>query len=279
MRQIQGWTVSDVHTACNDAAITAAAAALLVTYQAAPPFHSSKHERHASPGHKESFARVFTGHTLGGALQESYSTTIPLKSLRKDISDEEVLARFNRGFFSGPAFTLERWLLCGPRLSLLSTSEIEKALNASVRPPSTGFVVGKSSWGRDLSLLSPTSTPPVSSLFFGNFIVLDSSSLSPERRREVLPKSPQYTPPPYPFIEWAFRGDGVAVASSHRFEVTRHRVQSPAGGLEEVVKITFSHVSCSPRTGNEIWGGWVTAFHQIYSKYLFSDGIRGVLEE
>lgn len=156
---------------------------------------------------------------------------------------------------------------------------ILKALNASVKPPSSGFVVHPTQWSRDLPRLSPTSIPPVGSLFFGNFLVLDSSSLSNSQRQEILPESTGYSPPSHPFIEWVARGDSVAIASSHRFEVTRQQTPGPSGELEESVKITFSHVSCSPTTGREIWGGGLTAFHILYSKYLFSDGIRRILEE
>ncbi|KAF7515739.1 hypothetical protein G7054_g14442 [Neopestalotiopsis clavispora] len=261
------------------AAVAAFSAAVLVAYQTAPAFHPAIYERHSSPGHKESFARILPKIELNGALQESYSARIPVHSLKKGISDEEILARFNRGFFSGPAFTLERWLLCGFHLSLHSIPEVLEALNRSLKPPATGFAVHPTSWSRDLSTLSATSIPSVGSLFFGNFLVLDSSSLSLAQRRNVFAESPEYKPPSFPFIEWVFRGDGVAVASSHRFEVTRERSLDGAAEPEDFVKITFSHVSCSPKTGDEIWGGRITALHILYSKCLFSDGMRQVLHE
>lgn len=225
--------------------------------------------------------------------------------MKKNITDDEILARFNQGFFGGPAFTIERWLFCISHLSLTNTSSksklpansfqshimgrqtfttdhskaILKALNASVKPSSSGFVVHPTQWSRDLSRLSPTSTPPVGSLFFGNFLILDSSSLSHQQRQDILPEAAGYSPPSHPFIEWVARGDSVAIASSHRFEVIRQRTPAPSGEMEDSVKVIFSHVSCSPTTGREIWGGGLTTFHILYSKYLFSDGVRRVLQE
>ncbi|KAI0177383.1 hypothetical protein BJ166DRAFT_21696 [Pestalotiopsis sp. NC0098] len=279
MQRTSEQIMSMLATRWGAVAITAASASLLLAYQSAPSLHPCTREEHASLGHKESFSRIFTNLKLDGPLQETYSTIIPLRKLKKNITDDEILARFNQGFFGGPAFTIERWLFCISHLSLTNTSTILKALNASVKPSSSGFVVHPTQWSRDLSRLSPTSTPPVGSLFFGNFLILDSSSLSHQQRQDILPEAAGYSPPSHPFIEWVARGDSVAIASSHRFEVIRQRTPAPSGEMEDSVKVIFSHVSCSPTTGREIWGGGLTTFHILYSKYLFSDGVRRVLQE
>jgi len=41
--------------------------------------------------------------------QDSYTVHIPLRELKTGISDEEILARFSKGFFGGWILTPERW--------------------------------------------------------------------------------------------------------------------------------------------------------------------------
>jgi hypothetical protein len=85
-------------------------------------------------------------------------------------------------------------------------------------------------------------------------------------------------------VEFVAGGSDIfELVSSHRFEVTARREEEEDGGEEEasgrgdVVTVTFSHVSCNSVTGRP-YSTFTRVFHGIYSRLLFADGIRAVLE-
>lgn len=63
----------------------------------------------ATPGHEESLAFTLLNPRQYPTEQDSFSLRISKRDLRAGISDEEILARFTRGFFGGWIFTPERW--------------------------------------------------------------------------------------------------------------------------------------------------------------------------
>lgn len=99
---VSRWTV----VSCTAASLTVLAISTRLL-----PFHQAQREHRASQGHKESFAISIITPNQHHGLQENYSLLIPAKRFQSNVSDEEILARFTKGFFSGLAFTPERWLL------------------------------------------------------------------------------------------------------------------------------------------------------------------------
>lgn len=99
---ISRWTV----VSCMAASLTAFAISTRLL-----PFHQAYREHRASPGHRESFAISVVAPKQHRGLQENYSLLIPARRFQSNVSDEEILARFTKGFFSGLVFTPERWLL------------------------------------------------------------------------------------------------------------------------------------------------------------------------
>ncbi|KAJ8127875.1 hypothetical protein O1611_g5762 [Lasiodiplodia mahajangana] len=263
------------------------------------PFHRARHEKEASPTHRDSFATSVVTQNRHRGSQENYSLLIPATRLKNDASDEEILARFTKGFFTGLAFTPERWLLsaipfpitdilgiCAPYnmniITLKSNTHNHNrslAINETLAIRSQNalrrFVVGPEIW--DQSSISTRSTPSVASLLFGNFLVLDSSLLTSAQRNQLPDDYILHAKPPHAFVEFAWGGEGLGLVGSHRFEVSRYRISQPAGA-EEFVKVTFSTLSCIPKTGLAP-PNYLMWFHVLYSKFLFSDGIKGVLAE
>ncbi|KAI0812085.1 hypothetical protein GGR55DRAFT_640393 [Xylaria sp. FL0064] len=238
------------------------------------PFHQPHHEHRASPTHNDSFSMSIVAPKKHNGIRESYSLLIPAKRFKGSVSDEEILARFTQGFFSGLAFTPERWFLSTVPFRLTDMSAIKKSLAIRSQIGASSFVVGPEIW--DPAAISSKSTPSFASLLFGNFLVLDSSSLTRAQRDQLPDDYVRHAKPPHAFVELAYGSEGLGLVGSHRFEVSRHEAKQDEG-TEELVKITFSAVVCKP-TGLAP-SRYLTWFHILYSNFLFSDGIKGVLTE
>ncbi|KAI1196399.1 hypothetical protein F5X97DRAFT_305431 [Nemania serpens] len=262
---VSRWTV----VSCTAASLTVLAISTRLL-----PFHQAQREHRASQGHKESFAISIITPNQHHGLQENYSLLIPAKRFQSNVSDEEILARFTKGFFSGLAFTPERWLLKTAPFRLTDISAIRKALASRSQKGISSLVVGPKIWNR--SSISPKSTPSFGSLLFGGFLALDSSLLAPAEQDQLPDDYVRHPKPPHAFIEFAYGGEGLGLVGSHRFEVSRKEVKQ-AMGTEEFVKITFSGVVCKPKPGLGPSNSLLLWFHILYSRFLFSDGIRGVL--
>ncbi|KAI0412148.1 hypothetical protein F5X98DRAFT_355599 [Xylaria grammica] len=254
---------------------TATGLSLLAVSNRLLPFHRARHEQRTSPTHLGSFVSSVVTPGPHHGIKENYSLTIPARRFKNDLSDEEILARFTKGFFSGLAFTPERWLLSAIPFSITDIPAIKKTLGSRSQNAVPGLVVGPDIW--DPSSISPQSTPSVASLLFGNFLVLDSSLLTIAQRKQLPDDYALHTRPPHAFVELAWGGEGLGLVGSHRFEVSRHEVKQ-AAEAEEFVKITLSTIGCIPKTGLAP-PNYLQWFHVLYSRFLFSDGIRGVLAE
>lgn len=90
---------------------TAASLTVLAISTRLLPFHHAHYEHKARPTHWDSFAISVVTPKQHRGVQENYSLLIPAKRFPSNVSDEEILARFTKGFFSGLAFTPERWIL------------------------------------------------------------------------------------------------------------------------------------------------------------------------
>ena len=260
------------------------------------PFYRPHHEPRPSPTHKGSFSMSVVAPKQHQGIQENYSFSIPVKRLRSNVSDEEILARFTKGFFAGLAFAPERRLLRVVPFRITDIPGTTRSRDTRTRAPETygctcpvikknlamrsqnkmsDFAISPEIWNP--SSISAKSTPAVASLLFGNFLVLDSSSMTTAQQNRLPNDYPQHAKPSHAFVEFAYGGARLGLVGSHRFEVSRHEVKQGVE-VEECVKITFSAVVCKPKTGLPPSGSlqWV---HVLYSHFLFSDGIRGVLTE
>lgn len=73
----------------------------------------------ATPGHEESLAFTLLNPKKYPTEQDCFSLRISKRHLRAGLSDEEILARFTRGFFGGWIFTPERWFFLLTRFTLV----------------------------------------------------------------------------------------------------------------------------------------------------------------
>ncbi|KAL4817713.1 hypothetical protein BDW67DRAFT_183515 [Aspergillus spinulosporus] len=64
----------------------------------------------AQPGHSRSFGIYVIDPGGNPTEEESYILWVPLREMKQEIDDEEILARFSRGFFAGWVFGPERWI-------------------------------------------------------------------------------------------------------------------------------------------------------------------------
>ncbi|KAI0197630.1 hypothetical protein F4808DRAFT_473661 [Astrocystis sublimbata] len=255
---------------------TAAGLAVLSISTQLLPFYRAHHEYRASPTHNESFSISIVAPKKHPGIQESYSLSIPVKRFENNVSDEEILARFTKGFFSGLAFAPERRLLSIlPFSGLTDIPAIKNTLASRSQNSLSDLVVGPDIWNP--SSISPKATPSVASLLFGTFLVLDSSLVTPAQRDRLPGDYTQHAKPPHAFVDFAYGGERLGLVGSHRFEVSRHEVKQ-GSETEEYVKMTFSAVAGNPNSGLAP-SRFLLWFHVLYSYLLFSDGIRGVLTE
>ncbi|KZL87484.1 hypothetical protein CI238_03989 [Colletotrichum incanum] len=268
------------------AAVTCTAVGVLALTTRTPPH---RHARHGPPvpGQTESAAARAVGWQrplLGG---DSYSVSIPLSRLRPGITDQEILARFTRGFFGGPAFTPERWFFTLSGYQLTDVEAIQEAVRCSSSKLEDGFAITKVG---ALSSIADEMVPVIGSLLFGNFLVLDSHWVvpppsAPLRQGFSWPTSAEdAAAATTSYIDFVYGGGERSVISgSHRFQVSRRGKQSSsseeptAGCDEDAVDITFSGVTDLVGMDGML-GRQLLGFHRLYSHLLFSDGIRRVLE-
>jgi hypothetical protein len=196
------------------------------------------------------------------------------KSEVRNLTDEEILARFLGGFFGGWIFMPEKGIISLFRLfgrpmiavgftgvpmngkQILSPSAIERE-----KLPEKGTV-----------------------LLGGNFMVLDAQLKGRGKEDEGWEGEGGES-----FVEVGFGDDRMGFAGMHRFEVLRLS-DSTDGKGEEVggenggegkegggVQLWYSSVSCNPRENKLPFPKWVFGFHEFYAQCLFRDGVREVL--
>ncbi|KAH8889098.1 hypothetical protein GQ53DRAFT_843162 [Thozetella sp. PMI_491] len=227
----------------------------------------------ATPGHEDGFPMSIANPRKTPTNQDSYSLRIPAWRLRPGLSDEEILARFTKGFFGRWIFTPERWLFLSTKLSITRQLTMPQEETSSSTRGRTTVISASTPEIWHLSSLSASVVPPLGSLLFGNFILLDSSAASVEERDAMFPCSNPGSRPDCVFAEFTAGSASIEFISSHRFEITREKTAEEG----EMVKITFSHVNCNPTGNASRIRSWMKSLHVLYSKLLFSDGVREVL--
>ncbi|KAH7116748.1 hypothetical protein B0J11DRAFT_100244 [Dendryphion nanum] len=187
-------------------------------------------------------------------------------TLQLSLTDEEILARFVKGFFGGYVFTPERCLL---------------------------RLVGKSITGFDQSKHVPTSyiwsatqipektLPPVNTLLFGTFRVIDYSlasahltTTSAEVTSTTMEPISQHS---YSYIDIVYGSHNLPLVGMKRFSITGERERIDKEGNRRVL-IEYAHSGYNPRTKKPIGGSLVTAFHSMYAMALFRESLAAVMQ-
>ncbi|KAL2845155.1 hypothetical protein BJX68DRAFT_269341 [Aspergillus pseudodeflectus] len=243
--------------------------ALLILYL---PCRSMKFTWRAEPGHARSFAMHVIDPAGNPTQEESYTLRIPLRDLKPGLNDEEILARFSKGYFAGVVFAPERWI--APFVQGIIDHEV--IASARVLKPEAHLHL------EAYKIDNPTAVsrdrlPPLGACLFGLYYLLDTSICSPEDRESVFPGSMKIPRPARSFVEYAGRTSGRSLAASHRFEVSRDDPTANGDG-EEHITIVYSHVRSNPLTGGKVYSRPMTAMHVCYAHLLFANGVREVLK-
>ncbi|KAJ4391116.1 hypothetical protein N0V93_004731 [Gnomoniopsis smithogilvyi] len=247
-------------------------------YKLTEPSHNFDFSYSATPGHENSLAFNLLNPKRYPTEQDRFSLRIPKRDLRTGISDEEILARFTKGFFGGWVFTPERWFFLLTRFSLMdhdALSHVSPVNLTNKKTERNGHVLPVNQnqiW--KASIISRTSPIPLGTLLFGNFLVFESSVARQAEREALFPAAKHVTRPDFVFTE-VIGGPSktFGLLPSHRFEVTREN----EGAADEMVKVTLSHVRCDPFSGKPV-RGVIKYFHLLYARLLFADGIREVVQ-
>ncbi|KAL4747435.1 hypothetical protein BDW72DRAFT_209633 [Aspergillus terricola var. indicus] len=225
----------------------------------------------AQPGHSRSFGMYVIDPAGNPTEEESYILRIPLRELKQRINDEEILARFSRGFFAGWVFGPERWI--APFVQGI----IDHNVFANARASTGDSSSRPDAHDRDVSrpnAMSQQRLPPLGACLFGLYYLIDTSFCSPKYRTSIFPASAHRPRPERSFVEYAGRTQGRSLAASHRFELIRER---PVANGEEEITIIYSHVRSNPRTGGRVYSRPMTAMHVCYAHLLFAEGAREAL--
>lgn len=266
----------------------------------------------ATPGHADSLAFTLLNPRKYPTEQDNFSLWISKRDLRAGISDEEILARFTRGFFGGWIFTPERWFFLLTHFSLMDhdgksclisgwasfkSLRIAKLhcfgvkayichltafqnispinlTNKQIERDGELLPVNKNQiW--TTSAFSKTTPLPLGMLLFGNFLVFESSGATQQQREDLFPAAKHVHQPNFVCAEFVGGPSKTfGLLPSHRFEVIRER----EGEDDERVRVTLSHVRCDPFTGQPV-RGIIKYFHLLYARLLFADGIREVMRQ
>ncbi|KAK2855566.1 hypothetical protein FQN49_005063 [Arthroderma sp. PD_2] len=196
------------------------------------------------------------------------------KSHLSQLSDEELLARFTRGFFGGMIFATEKLILASGLDQTHPSAPGAETNNSSLQLP-------KSIWR--VADIPTTTLLPFSSKLFGSFQVTHSQ-LADQTKAPTTPPAIENQPTQerYSYIDIGF-GNG-SFAGCHRLSVHRHNSADSCVGSnnppdnqesDDVIEFRLSHFHCNPRGGKP--NSLVTIlnrFHQVYAKLLFTDALR-----
>ncbi|KAL3449398.1 hypothetical protein BJX65DRAFT_36902 [Aspergillus insuetus] len=255
------------HILCSG--IGATLGALLILYL---PCRSMKFTWRAEPGHARSFGMHVIDPAGNPTQEESYTLRIPVRDLRPGLNDEEILARFSKGYFAGAVFAPERWI--APFVQGFIDHEV--ITNARVLKPDPNLQLEAYNIGKPTAMPRGR-LPPLGACLFGLYYVLDTSACTPEHRESIFPGSMKISRPNRSFVEYAGRTSGRSLAASHRFEVSRDDLTAN-GVVDESITILYSHVRSNPLTGGKVYSRPMTAMHVCYAHLLFANGVREVLK-
>jgi hypothetical protein len=116
--------------------------------------------------------------------------------------------------------------------------------------------------------LADEKLPPLHSIIFGVFQVLDKQLFSVDKNLIEDPATESY-------VDFGFGSDRFIFAGAHRFSIVRLKQKSDGG--RELVQIHYYSMSCNPTKNQPLKGGFMFWFHEMYGEYLFREGVSEVL--
>ncbi|KMQ44480.1 hypothetical protein HL42_4792 [Trichophyton rubrum] len=201
------------------------------------------------------------------------STLFPGRKLPLgQLSEEELLARFTRGFFGGIIFAAERFILA-------SGLTQQTPLFSGTQPANSGLPLPKNIW--DVTEIPKTALLPLGSILFGAFQVTHSHLVNKTRLNptsEGLTKM-ESAEEKFSYIDFGF-GNGN-FAGCHRLSVHRNdsskgidSIAKTADGRDGMIEFRLSCFHCNPRGEKSRLITMLSGFHQIYARLLFTDALR-----
>ncbi|KAH7081130.1 hypothetical protein BKA63DRAFT_503220 [Paraphoma chrysanthemicola] len=229
-------------TALACAATSIYAARCYIQISSIPPSQITSSDA-LSDDFKTSKAVALTNPNKHIPINDSRRITINLPS---PLSDEQILARFVKGFFGGWWLGPERTVLCGFGKVLVDYKDLNH------KP------ISKSIWSA--SHLSRQIPPPLDALLFGAFRVVDYYIADPHSGGES-------------YIDFVFGSDTGRLAGVHRFCVSSEQ----SGERQGVVTIEFAHSGCNPGENKRLSPAVLECLHMWYGMVLFREGVAEVL--
>lgn len=204
-------------------------------------------------------------HNLTG---NTVSLSLP-SNLFHETKDEELLARFIKGFFGGKILLAERtllrlglWRFFPPHFTGMFVGKGKSVLT------SPGFVQKPVQEKWYPSGLSSYELPPVSCVLFGIFMLI-------EKNVEADVVGPRENPSSS-YADFAFGSDHYRFTGCHRFQVKR--LETMEQDSESMVEFSIQSFVCNPLEENTTRSRIMMRFHSVYASLLFADGMRGVYE-
>ena len=235
---------------------------------------------HLSPGASKDYRSSHTLTLLNPHTYPSNADTISIhlpSSFISHLSDERILALLTEGFFGGPIFRIESWLL-------------RAGLWKVVGLPHEATQSAQHIW--NASSLPSNKILPLYSTIFGSFQVLASHVPSEEHHY-----------PRYSFVDFGYGTSHSSFAGNHRF-ITRRPSLSPPPvmsahpdaaikdddslieELQEImanplgkdeIEIKLEMYYCNPSNPKGNSATKVNWLHTLYGRLLFWDGMRRVV--
>jgi len=191
--------------------------------------------------------------------------------LDRALSDEQILARFVKGFFGGWVFAPERVILRTMQMRLVQVAAMSDV-------PASQHVWSTSEISQDK--LAKTGT-----IYFGAFQVAYRSVRKPQPAEHQRNKDEgdatqgnSVSTLSESYVDLIFGSDEGILRGVHRFSVLRDSSKAANGRTQEVV-IRFSHTNCSPKEIKTLGLAAIEKFHLLYAMLLFRDGVAEVLKQ
>jgi hypothetical protein len=181
---------------------------------------------------------------------DTHQMTLRLPPRYAGLSDEVLLARVVKEFYSGWVFTPERWIL-----RLLGQQFVGYADTASAPVPAR-------IWHH--SELSATKLPPLHSVLFGAWQVVDLKLVA-EDSRDSQEES---------YIDLAYGKDQWPFAGCNRFSIRRDReaeAEAVANGRPTEVRVVYSQSNCNPLVDQDPMPDFMFKFHEVYAILLYKE--------
>ncbi|KAK5315896.1 hypothetical protein LTR70_006538 [Exophiala xenobiotica] len=191
-------------------------------------------------------------------------------SLDRSLPDEQILARFMKGFFGGWIFAPERAAMRIARMQLVQVAALGDL-------PSSERV-----WSN--REISREKLPQLGTVYFGAFRVADKLLQERHNLKHRDGKGHGMTPEDdgidiqdrESYIDFVFGSDEGMLRGVHRFSVLHGLCQADESSQDVIIR--FSHTSCNPGK-NEPLNRVLAALHLAYATLLFRDGVAEVLKQ